>query len=504
VPRRRVVYRPANPTAGGWFETHPAFAAGFAALGIDSAAGFLDLPGEVVSGHPDRHVVRVELPGFPGAFYLKRQHAVTRRERLRNRVAGFGWSSRCAREATLLKQLAAAGLPCPRWAAFGEDARGRAFLLVEEVAGASDLRRALGDTRLSLDERRRLAVRLGRLVAVAHATGFTTPDLTAKHLLVSRTTGEVTPIDWQSSRRVRVVRTDERLRSLAMLHASVADELASPRERLRVLRAALGPAREAGIVTGRFSELARRVIAEAERFRDRRSIRDQRQPAASPLRLVWVAGEAVCAVPDVAATWPEVAVAEPFYGCEPGELRVALADGREGFMIRGRSFAPFERIAAAFRGRPWRSPGVTLGRVLFHLERYGIAAPRLLAFGQRLTSPVSAEWFALHTPPADALPEVIDPATAEQLGRCLRQLHDAGCRLVDEPQAVFGWDSLGVSVRDVTRVALVKRLTAADREGDLARLVASLPPELRTATEAGYRSEPLAPAPRLTHAEVSA
>ena len=35
-----------------------------------------------------------------------------------------------------------------------------------------------------------------------------------------------------------------------------------------------------------------------------------------------------------------------------------------------------------------------------------------------------------------------------------RQLHDAGCRLLDEPRAVFGWDSLGASVRDLTRIAL--------------------------------------------------
>ena len=84
-----VVYRPSAPTAGGRVEVNPAFAARLAALGIDSAAGFLDLPGEVVSGHPDRHVVRVELPGFDRAFYLKRQHTVTLRERLRNRLAGF-------------------------------------------------------------------------------------------------------------------------------------------------------------------------------------------------------------------------------------------------------------------------------------------------------------------------------------------------------------------------------------------------------------------------------
>ena len=137
-----IVYRPAASLIGGRLEVNPAFATGFAALGIDSPAGFLDLPGEVVSGHPDRHVVRVELPGFPTAFYLKRQHSVTRRERWRNWRAGFGWVSRCEREAALLKQLAAAGLPCPQWVAVGDDGRGRAFLLVEEVAGSGDLRRA--------------------------------------------------------------------------------------------------------------------------------------------------------------------------------------------------------------------------------------------------------------------------------------------------------------------------------------------------------------------------
>ena len=430
---------------------------------------------------------------------------MTLRERLRNRLAGFGWSSRCAREAAILKQLAAAGLPGPRWAAFGDDGRGRAFLLVEEVAGAIDLRRVLGDAELSLDTRRALAEQLGRLVALVHATGFTTPDLTAKHLLVSRD-GDITPIDWQSARRARVVRTDDRLRPLAALHASVADRLASPRDRLRVLRAALGPARAAGLVTGRFSDLARQVNAGAARLRDRRSIRDQRQPTvtAPPQRLVWVAGEAVCAVPDVAAIWSRDAIVPPFYGCIPGELRVTLSDGRGAHLIRGRSLAPLARLSAKLRGRPWRSPGVTLGRVLFHLERYGVPAPRLLAFGQRLTGPASAEWFALHTPPVEPLPNEIDPATAEQLGRVLRQLHEAGCRVTGDVLAAFGRDDRGVSVHDLTRVVLPRRLAARDRDTDLARLLAGLVSESRAAADVGYRSDTATPAPRLLPAEVTA
>jgi hypothetical protein len=457
---------------------NPVFAPQFAALGHDTAAAFLELPGEVVSGHPDRHVARVALPDLPTAFYLKRQHAVTWRERLRNRLAGFGWVSRCVREAAILKQLAAAGLPCPRWVAFGED-RGRAFLLVEELA-AADLREVLSDSALTLAGRRALAERLGRLIGSLHAAGFTTPDLTAKHVLVSPDSGELTLLDWQSARRTPVVSEGERVRALAALHASVADELATPRERLRVLRTALGPGRLAGF--------ARRVEREAAKLRGRRSIRDQRQPAvtANAQRLVWVAGEAVCAVPDVAAVWPKPAVSPPFYGCQPGTLSVRLPDRREGTLIRGLSFTPLARLSARLRGRPWRSPGVTLGRVLFHLERYGVPAPRLLAFGQRLTGPASAEWFALHAIPAEPVSANPEPATAEHLGRVLRRLHDAGCRLVGNPLGVFGANECGVSVRDVTRVRIVKRVTPDDRKRDLEGVRAALPPAFRAIAEAGY------------------
>src|SRR5581483_10213134 len=166
---------------------------------------------------------------------------------------------------------------------------------------------------------------------------------------------------------------------------------------------------------------------------------------------------------------------------------IHLPDGREAYLTRGRSFSPVGRLRAWLRGRPWRSPGVTLGRVLFHLERYGIPAPRLFAFGQRFTGPLSAEWFAMHSPPAQfaAYP---DAATAEQLGRCLRRLHDAGCRVTGDPLAVFGVDAGGASVRDVTGIALCRRITDSVREYDLDRLLAAIPVPSRPAAEAGYRN----------------
>ena len=155
-----TIVRSAAASRDGWYQVHPAFAEQIAALGIDSAAGFLGLPGEVVSGHPDRHVVRIVLPGMGNAAYLKRQHMVSWREKLRNALAGFGWTSRSVREARVLQRLAADGLRCPRWMAFGEDDRGRAFLLVEEIAGAVDLREYLGDREFTPRDRRNFAKKL--------------------------------------------------------------------------------------------------------------------------------------------------------------------------------------------------------------------------------------------------------------------------------------------------------------------------------------------------------
>ena len=128
--------------------------------------------------------------------------------------------SRCEREATLLRQLEEANLPAPRWAAFGSHG-GRAFLLVEEVPGAVELRRLLSDNALSPASRCELAERIGRAVADVHAAGFTTPDLTAKHVLVDPRTLAVTFLDWQSSAR-GTVSDAARADAIGALHASLA------------------------------------------------------------------------------------------------------------------------------------------------------------------------------------------------------------------------------------------------------------------------------------------
>ncbi len=457
----QIVFAPGEP--GGTLTVRPAFAARLARVGLNTASAFLDLPGEVVSGHPDRHVVRVELPGV-GACYLKRQHVVGWREKLRNRRAGFGWVSRCEREVAILQQLDAAGLPAPRWAAFGTH-RGRAFLLVEEVPGATDLRRILSDNALSLTDRRQLATNLGGALAAAHTAGFATPDLTAKHVLVNRETLAVTFLDWQSSTRGRV--TDaQRANALGALHASLAG--ATNADRARVLRAYQG---EQPASSGRAARQP--ILRAAARHAKRRSVRDQLSDAPAQ-RLVWLAGEAVCAVPEVAAVWPRPAVAVPFYGFgADGASRVRFA-GRDAILVRGTTSAPLGRVRAWLRATPWRSPGVTAGRVLFHLQRYGVPGPRLLAFGQRLTSATRAEWFALYEPPPGVVvrvwrrtaPAVERRRAFDAIAVCLSKLHDAGCVLTDA-KAAFALDGNRAAIADPCAVRIVKRVSAAARRRDL-------------------------------------
>lgn len=419
------------------------FADAFARAGLTDALAFLELPGEVVSGHPDRHVCRVQLPF--GAFYLKRQHVVGWKERFRNWRAGFGWVSRCSREAEVLSELNERNLPAPRWAAFGEH-DGRAFLLVEEVRGGRDLRTALSDSALSPLARRDLARRLGRSVAAVHAAGYGTPDLTAKHVLV-KPNGAFAFLDWQNATRGPVSEA-ARADALGALHASLA--VASRSDRARAI-CAYGP----GVPP------LYQVLRAAAKHAKRRSVRDQLQPRAGEQRLVWLAGEAVCAIPEVAAAWPTPAVAAPFYDSPPGAIRLQIA-GREAVLVRGREFAPVGRFKAWLKATPYRSAGANVGRVLFHLERYGVPAPRLLAFGQRLTGAASCEWFALYEP-APGVPV----ARAEEL---VERLHEAGCELSD-PRAALAVCGGEIRVVDPLAVRVARRGHARART---ARAVAEL------------------------------
>jgi hypothetical protein len=188
----------------------------------------------------------------------------------------------------------------------------------------------------------------------------------------------------------------------------------------------------------------RDVVRTASRFEHSSSIRDQ-QAGATDLRLVWLADEAVCVVPDLVGQWPTPPVTPPFYpgpvrpSSIPTEQLIGLPDGRTANLLRFSTVAPVGRIGARVRGRSWRSPAAVAARVLFQLQRFDAPAPRLLAFGQRLTSPVRADSFVLTDAPpgaatlADRLARPFQGPLDRFLflrrcGRAVRALHDARCR----------------------------------------------------------------------------
>jgi Lipopolysaccharide kinase (Kdo/WaaP) family len=479
-----IVVAPAEP-ARGFVVVHPRYRSWLAKCGLRTANDILNLAGEIVSGHANRHVLQVRIPSGGGTrcLYLKREHAVNWRVRLRNWRDGFGRVSRAEREAKVLERLEAAGLPGPHGIAYGEDGNGRAFLLVDELTGCRELREILADPALSPADRRRVAERLGEALADLHAAGFDTPDLAAKHVFVRPGSFAVTVLDWPSSRPGRSLELVDRLDALASLAASLADWLATPRERLRVVKSYLA---RAGRLATRVAPFARAIAARTPKFLRRSSIRTQRQPAHNrdDQRLVWLAGEAVCANPDVAKQWPRPAIAPPFYDrlVEDGErLELATLPGRPATLLRFRTNEPAGRVVAWLRGKSWRSPAARLSRLFFHLQSAGVPVPRLLAFGQRPDRAFSADSFLLHGLSAGT-PALADwiarhgedrEALLAELGGILRTAHDAGCTLGTVTQSAFVLLANGRPrlVVDPTRGARLHR-TCTDRlrAGDLATI----------------------------------
>jgi tRNA A-37 threonylcarbamoyl transferase component Bud32 len=427
--------------------------------GLVSAGQFLRLPAVVISGHADRHVAQVTLGSGPDgvAAFLKREHRVSWKDRLAGAWAGFGLVSRSYREARVLQELARAGLPCPEWIAAGEDHCGRAFLLVRELTGFLDLRLFLEHMRSATPaERYQLARRLGEAVARVHAAGFNHPDLYAKHVLVDPDTGDVRILDWQRSRRPRSVSRRQRWRDLAALHASLADQLARPRERLVCLLAYL----RAGRWTPHAREVRRALRAirrQAEVLLRRRHVREQHQ---TPLgtgtqNLIWLDGEGLSVTREFfAALRGEVPGwlrdAPPPGSGAATSSRIDLPGGGTGLLLHRRAFRPLGRLWDWLGRSQPRSPELRQAGLLFRLQRYGLRTPCLLAVGQRQRG-AHLESLLLVEPP-QTVPLAAWLATAPAGDRrllfreccvMLRRLHEAHCHFA----AAADGCPLGVEVR---------------------------------------------------------
>ncbi len=472
-------------------EMHPEWLGRLRDLGFAGPEDFLRLEGVILGGHPDRHTLRVSL-GSESAF-LKKEHRVSWRNRLAHWWRGHGFVSKSIREGRMLRRLERAGIACPQVIASGESA-GRAFLLVRAETGLCELRRCLQEHPL---ERMALAEKLGRELARMHAAGFCHRDLYSKHVLVGRNEKGWTFcfLDWQRGKHVRRVNWLARLRDLATLDASLADDLASRRERLLCWQAYLAAQAR---ITLRPQKLLRTLCRLSTRLQRQRRMRELRQP---PLRadrqqLVWLDGEALCVTPRFQKMMPTLPawLDDSAAASRTDGVVVAPAPASaRGTWILQRRWArrPWQWLTSWLRRPAFPAPEFEQAAALIRLERFGVETPRLLALGHRKLRPWRKYSFLLTESPAEVVPllaflRTAAPAARFQIlrhaGQLLRRLHEAGFilrRLDFKPWGIR--PSTGeVVLRSVSE--LVRSKAAPSRLGrrDLGELMRVASPDFST------------------------
>jgi hypothetical protein len=377
-------------------ELHPRFAAWLRRLNLDAAESLIDLHGEIICGHPDRHVVQIELPN-QRVLFLKREHVSGWQVKLKNWWSGYGFVSRCARELATLKEIERLNLPGPQWLAHGSLGDGRSFLLIDSIPGSVDLHQFLA--KKTLIDQRLVSARIGHAIAEFHDMGFATPDLSAKHIFIAGPTAAVSIIDWQSTpyqstsaqsgstllastlaksptdfftsssqptngASAVVVCWLDRLTSLARLNASI-NNAVSKWARFRLLREYL---RACSGETPTFKD-AVHVIERLSKSRSRKSTAMEQKAEGDSIRFVWLDGEKL--------------VVTAKYVKNYSQISAEILPHQSG---KWKTFDPLGRAWSWFRGQPWRSPAANAARLLAQLQKANVPSPRLIAYGQELKS----------------------------------------------------------------------------------------------------------------------
>ena len=413
--------------ADGWLVVHPDHRTLLALHHLDSPADLLDLPAIVVNGHVGRNVSSVRLGELTA--YLKREHRVALRTRWKNFLAGFGFVSMSEREANVLRYLESQDLNGPGWLAYGEY-RGAAFLLVSDAG-----------TPAPTTNVRALAIAVARI----HHAGVDQPDLFAKHVFTDAA-GRITLLDWQQARLGRETSPSQRIRSLAALLAT-APEHTGRTDRLRFLKAYLA---ESG--AREWKPFARLILAEAAILRKRPGIRRQRTQATAACQpLVRIQGETVCAIPAVADDLRNEVIIRQLHDASRTSAPVMLPAGTRWKAAEYRQ--PWGRLWAAVRGKAWRSAELKLARLVMHLERHGIPAPGIVAYGQRTAGLLATSFVAYEGSVA--------AESRMKLPELVRALHAAGVVLRDLPGSArpFAIVDGRAVVNDPACFELVKKLS---------------------------------------------
>lgn len=475
-----------------WVEILPAYQTLFRRLGWDTATPFLEWSGILVNRHRHRQVEQVFLPsphqgrgaggagaefagiaspspptplqqggeGSSGGFFLKKEAAVTWRDRLRNAWHGFGWCSTVVREAALLQSLRQAGIGCPEVAALGEDGR-HAFVLTCDESALVDLRTFLPSLATEKD-RKQFACALGRELARIHDAGFDHPDLFAKHILAA---GDGSAfrfcfLDWQRGRRRRSVSWRTRCRDLATLDATLHFSMASDRLRLCCLRAygrALTSHERPPL-----RRLARAIRHLAERLLTNRNLRE--------IGGLPVPAEEQQFVSLEQGRW---LVVKSFYDQCRGQMPDWMTprfrfevQARNGFTLACASGTELAAYSWPRAGTSVEMP--PLAHTLFRLQRFGVSAPRLLAVGFSESRVTVIATRPATRPFAEALakaPFTLRCQLLQQAGWIIRQIHEAGYHLPEDASWLRRLGAGPVSATVVlTQVEPITRSTIAWQE----------------------------------------
>jgi len=233
----------------------------------------------------------------------------------------------------------------------------------------------------------------------------------------------------------------QRLRDLSTLDATIADTMASRRERLLCWRAYLDAQAKPAARSDKLLRLVCRLSARLQRKRRIRELRQAPLPAGRQ-GLIWLDGEALCVTPRFQA-----AVAQPPAWLTTNEA----ASNRVETVELSNVGQPSWKLVRRWTNRPWRwlaswwqrpffpAPEFEQAAAIIRLERYGIETPRLLALGHRRACFWQTYSFLLTEAPANTamLLQCLDGATPAErdrllrdAGRTLRRVHEAGyaCR----------------------------------------------------------------------------
>ena len=145
----------------------------------------------IQSGHQNRDLASLLLPGLGERGYLKRELATYRKDRLTAFVVPGCYTTKCVQEFVALRHLAKAGIrvaaPLALWLSRA-GSRVQAALLLEELAGytAFDLELARYGSHLTsnAEQLERVARALASFVAAVHNARVHDPDLFSWHLMV--------------------------------------------------------------------------------------------------------------------------------------------------------------------------------------------------------------------------------------------------------------------------------------------------------------------------------